>query len=95
MACLLKFDERALKEWHRLGDPIRERLKEKLTEVLDSPRTGSYPLRGMPDCYKVTVRSSGYRLAYKVYDESVVICYRVCDDSIVVFVVSLGKRERS
>lgn len=47
MAYLLDFDERALKEWHKLG-------------------------------------SSGYRLVYQVQDEKVVV-----------FVVAVGKRERS
>ena len=38
----------------------------------------------MPDCYKIKLKSSGYRLVYQVIDEKVVV-----------FVVSVGKRERS
>ena len=29
----LEFDPRALKEWHKLGDTIRQQFKKKLAEV--------------------------------------------------------------
>ena len=38
----------------------------------------------MPDCYKIKLKSSGYRLVYEVVDERVVVS-----------VVAVGKRERS
>ena len=38
----------------------------------------------MPDCYKIKLRSAGYRLVYRVYD-----------DRIVVQVIAVGKRERN
>ncbi|QEP84368.1 type II toxin-antitoxin system RelE/ParE family toxin [Escherichia coli] len=95
MAYFLDFDERALKEWRKLGSTVREQLKKKLVEVLESPRIEAnklrgmpdcykIKLRGMPDCYKIKLRSSGYRLVYQVIDEKVVV-----------FVISVGKRERS
>ena len=34
----------------------------------------------MPDCYKIKLQSSGYRLVYRVIDEKVVV-----------FVISVGK----
>lgn len=37
----------------------------------------------MPDCYKVKLKASGYRLVYQVIDERVVVS-----------VVAVGKRER-
>jgi len=80
----LDFDERALKEWRKLGSTVREHLKMKLAEVLESPRIEANNLRDMPDCYKIKLRSSGYRLIYQVIDEKVVV-----------FVISIGKRERS
>ncbi len=83
MAYFLDFDERALKEWRKLGSTVREQLKKKLVEVLESPRIEANKLRGMPDCYKIKLRSSGYRLVYQVIDEKVVV-----------FVISVGKRER-
>ena len=84
MAYFLDFDERALKEWRKLGSTVREQLKKKLVEVLESPRIEANKLRGMPDWYKIKLRSSGYRLVYQVIDEKVVV-----------FVISVGKRERS
>lgn len=51
MAYFLDFDERALKEWRKLGSTVREQLKKKLVEVLESPRIEANKLRGMPDCY--------------------------------------------
>lgn len=80
MAYFLDFDERALKEWRKLGSTVREQLKKKLVEVLESPRIEANKLRGMPDCYKIKLRSSGYQ---------------VIDEKVVVFVISVGKRERS
>ena len=65
MAYFLDFDERALKEWRKLGSTVREQLKKKLVEVLESPRIEANKLRGMPDCYKIKLRSSGYRLVCK------------------------------
>ncbi len=65
MAYFLDFDERALKEWRKLGSTVREQLKKKLVEVLESPRIEANKLRGMPDCYKIKLRSSGYRLVYQ------------------------------
>jgi len=66
MTYLLDFDERALKEWRKLGPRVREQLKKKLAAVLESPRIEANKLRGMPVCYKIKLRSSGYRLVYQV-----------------------------
>ena len=79
----LEFDRRALKEWNKLGDTIREQFKKKLAEVLKNPRIEANRLRELPDCYKVKLKSAGYRLIYQVIDHE-----------IVVFVVAIGKRER-
>lgn len=84
MAWHLDFDERALKEWRKLGSTIREQFKKKLAEILLSPLIEANKLRDMPDCYKIKLKSSGYRLVYQVIDERVVV-----------FVVAVGKRERS
>jgi len=47
------------------------------------PRIEANRLAGLPDCYKIKLRSSGYRLVYQVVD-----------DDVVVFVVAVDKRER-
>ena len=82
MTYSLEFDQRALKEWHKLGDTIQQQFKKKLAEILENPRIEANRLRDLPDCYKVKLRSAGYRLIYQVIDQD-----------IVVFVVAIDKRE--
>ncbi len=79
----LEFDRRALKEWRKLDSPQRLQLKKKLHELLSHPRNEVNRLRELPDCYKIKLRSSGYRLIYQVQDQR-----------LVVLVVAIGKRER-
>lgn len=83
MTYSLEFDARALKEWQKLGDTVREQLKKKLGAVLLNPRIEANRLHTLPDCYKINLRSSGYRLVYQVIDLEVVV-----------FVVAVDKRER-
>lgn len=82
MSYELEFDVRAYKEWQKLGDTIRQQLKRKVVEILENPRVEANKLRNLPDCYKIKLRSSGYRLIYQVRDKTVTI-----------FVVAIGKRE--
>lgn len=79
----LTFDKRALKEWHKLGNTIKQQFKKKLAEVLLDPRIESNRLRELPDCYKVKLKTAGYRMIYQVQDEK-----------ITVFVVAIGKRDK-
>ena len=83
MTYSLEFDARALKEWQKLGDTVRQQLKKKLAEVLLSPRIEANRLHSLPDRYKIKLRSSGYRLVYQVIDHEVVV-----------FVVAVDRRER-
>jgi mRNA interferase RelE/StbE len=83
MTYSLEFDARALKEWQKLGDTIRQQLKKKLAEVLLNPRIEANRLHSLPDCCKIKLRSSGYRLVYQVIDHEVVV-----------FVVVVDRRER-
>jgi mRNA interferase RelE/StbE len=83
MTYSLEFDVRALKEWQKLGDTVRQQLKKKLAEVLLNPRIEANRLHSLPDCYKIKLRSSGYRLVYQVID-----------DEVVVFVVTVDRSER-
>lgn len=64
----------------RYGSPT---VQKKLAEVLENPRIEANRLRELPDCYKVKLKSAGYRLIYQVLDHE-----------ILVFVVAIGKRER-
>lgn len=63
---------------------IREQFKKKLVSVLVNPHVPANKLAGLPDCYKIKLRASGFRLVY-----------RVMETEIVVLVLSVGKRERS
>jgi mRNA interferase RelE/StbE len=80
----LEFLPSARKEWDKLGHTLREHFKKKLAERLEGPRIPSDSLHGMPDCYKIKLKSAGYRLVYQVIEERVVVS-----------VVAVGKRERS
>ena len=84
MTCELGFVDDALAEWRKLDGSIREQFKKKLAERLDAPRVPAAKLSGHPDRYKIKLRSVGYRLAYEVRDEE-----------LIVVVVALGKRKRS
>jgi mRNA interferase RelE/StbE len=83
MTYSLEFDARALKEWQKLGATVRQQLKKKLAEVLLNPRVEANRLHSLPDCYKIKLRSSGYRLVYQVIDHEVVV-----------FVVAVDRRDR-
>lgn len=79
----LEFDPRALKEWFKLGETVRRQFKKKLAEVLENPRIEANRLRELPDCYKIKLRASGYRLVYQVQDQKVTV-----------FVVAIGERDK-
>ena len=80
----LTFLRDAKKEWDKLGANIRAQFAKKLKERLRNPRVPAARLSGLPDCYKIKLRSAGYRLVYRVYD-----------DRIVVQVVTVGRRDRN
>lgn len=80
----LRFHELAWQEWQQLDGSVREPLKKKLSERLESPRLPAAALHGMPDCYKIKLLSVGYRLIY-----------RVDDDEVFVTVIAVGKRDKN
>lgn len=80
----LAFDPRALKEWQKLDQTIREQFKKKLAEVVKNPEIPANKLSGYPNCYKIKLRKAGYRLVYQVKN-----------DIVLVFVLAVGKRERA
>lgn len=80
----LTFLRDAKKEWDKLGSNIRIQFEKKLRERLANPHVPSARLSGMPDCYKIKLRTAGYRLVYRVHD-----------DRIVVQVVAIGRRDRN
>ena len=84
MSYRLVFKTAAKKQWDKLDSTIRQKFKKKLVERIKNPRVESSRLNGMQDCYKIKLRSAGYRLVYQVRDEELVVS-----------VVAVGKRERN
>ncbi|WP_026843882.1 type II toxin-antitoxin system RelE family toxin [Brumicola pallidula] len=80
----LVFKSDAQKEWYKLDNTVRLQFKKKLKERLLNPKIGSAKLSGLDDCYKIKLRSAGYRLVYQVRDTELVVS-----------VVSVGKRDRN
>lgn len=80
----LEFLEDALKEWKKLGSNVRQHFIKKLKERLANPHVPSARLSGMPNCYKIKLRSAGYRLVYQVEDTT-----------LIVLVVAVGRRDRN
>ena len=83
MTYKLKFLPVALKEWKRLGGPIKSQFKKKLAARLENPRVPSDGLSGYKSVYKIKLRSAGYRLAYEVVD-----------DELIVYVLAVGRRDK-
>ncbi|MFA6967489.1 type II toxin-antitoxin system RelE/ParE family toxin [Bosea sp. (in: a-proteobacteria)] len=83
MSYELGFREEALKEWSKLDSGTRDQFKKKLAERLIHPRVPAAKLSGHKDCYKIKLRSVGYRLVYEVHDRE-----------LVVVVVAVGRRDR-
>lgn len=83
MTYKLKFLPKAQKEWRKLAPTIQQQFKKKLKERLENPHVPSAQLRGYDSVYKIKLRTSGYRLAYEVIDQE-----------IVVYVLAVGKRDK-
>lgn len=84
MTYTIKFRESAVKEWDKLDKAIQQQFAKKLKKCCENPHVPSAKLRGMPGCYKIKLRASGFRLVYEVID-----------DVLIIAVVAVGKRERS
>ena len=80
----LEFNVKARKEWNKLDATIRLQFAKKLKERLELPRIEADRLPNLPDCYKIKLRSAGYRLVYQVIDQKLVVT-----------VIAVGKRERA
>ena len=84
MSYKLTFLKSALKEWEKLPQTQKDHFKKKLQKCLKNPHIPKAALSGMKDCYKIKLRSVGYRLVYRVIEER-----------IVVQVVAVGKRDKN
>ena len=84
MSYRLLFRQEAKKEWDKLDSTVKIQFKKKLAERLESPRVESSRLNGMKNCYKIKLRSAGFRLVYQVRDSELIVS-----------IVAVGKRERN
>ena len=80
----LEFKKSALKEWNKLGQPIKDQFKKKLKERLENPHVPSAALTGAANLYKIKLRQLGYRLVYSVEDKTITVT-----------VIAVGKRNRN
>ncbi|MFS1564209.1 MAG: type II toxin-antitoxin system RelE family toxin [Candidatus Arsenophonus phytopathogenicus] len=80
----VKFKTDALKEWNSLDRYIQQQFARKLKKCAENPHIPAARLRGMKNCYKIKLRSSGFRLVYQVFR-----------DELIIAVVAVGKREHS
>ncbi len=79
----LEFLPKALKEWKRLDNSVKTQFKKKLKQRLENPKVESDRLKGFENVYKIKLKTLGYRLAYEVKD-----------DEIVVLVLKVGRRDK-
>lgn len=84
MTYSLTFLESALKEWGKLDHQIKLQFKKEIAERLENPIVLKDKLSGLSDCYKIKLRTAGYRLVYKVVK-----------DIVTVQVVAIAKRDKS
>jgi mRNA interferase RelE/StbE len=84
MTYRLKFLPVAKKEWDKLAEPLKKQFKKKLAERLENPHVPSAKLKVYDFVYKIKLRTAGYRLAYEVLD-----------DEIVIYVLAVGKRDKN
>jgi mRNA interferase RelE/StbE len=85
MSYNLYFHPKALKEWQKLDNSIKNQFKKLLRRRLELPRITSAALKSdLHDCYKIKLRQSGYRLVYQVHDKE-----------LKVLVIAIGQRDKS
>lgn len=80
----LQFIPAARHEWDRLDGSIRQQFAKTLLKRLEHPRVPSASLAGMSDCYKIKLRTAGYRLVYQVQH-----------DALILLTIAIGKRDKS
>ena len=83
MSYRLIFTKLSQKEYKKLDSSIREQFRKKLIKRLQNPKVPSDKLSGYDNVYKIKLRDSGFRLAYEVKD-----------DKIIVLVLKIGKRDK-
>ena len=79
----LVFTKYSKKEWDKLDHTIKLQLQKRLKKRLENPKVQNDKLSGFDNVYKIKLRNAGFRLAYEVKD-----------DVIVVIILKVGKRDK-
>lgn len=69
----VEFRPKAFKAFRKIGMALQRQLAKKLDERRRNPRVAGDKLHGMPDCYKIKLRSSGLRAVYQVKDDRLIL----------------------
>ena len=86
----LAFQDAALVEWQKLDGSVKEPLRQLLKKRLEAPRVRGAELHravlrnDKADCYKINLRTQGFRLIYQVQDQR-----------LIVLAISVGKRDKN
>ena len=80
----LQFLPSAKAEWDALDGSVRQQFAKVLLKRLNNPRVPAAALSSMSDCYKIKLRTVGYRLVY-----------RVQDDALILLTIAIGKRDKN
>ena len=81
----LEFHALAQKEWRKLDATVSEQFKKQLEKRLLQPHVPSARLSvELSNCYKIKLKSLGYRLVYEVIDQKLVI-----------IVIAVGRRQNT
>lgn len=84
MSYSIEITPSARREWKKLDQDIKRQVVRKLEKLRDNPRILASSLSDLPDCYKIKLRSKGYRIVYQVFD-----------DRLVILIVAAAKRDGS
>lgn len=70
----LNFTPSAKKEWDKLDNSIKQMFKKALAKRLINPIVPASKLRDLPiDCYKIKLRTIGYRLVYTIENNKLIL----------------------
>ena len=67
----LGFKQSAQKELSKLAKPIQQQFYLKLKERLSNPHVPKDALSGMPNCYKIKLRSIGFKVVEEDYTNKI------------------------
>lgn len=82
----LSFTPSAKKEWDKLDNSVKQMFKKALAKRLINPIVPTSKLRNIPiDCYKIKLRTIGYRLIYTIENNKLILLVLVINRRDVVY----------